>query len=169
MWSALPSTRSLRPIGLWLDLNQCNGFAISLTYYITRQCMPNREEICDEDDDLLWNRYRLIGSGASNRTQHARSSRCPRELFASLHGSCRVRQLFSQLSGESALCPSCGAPHRSPDSPSPWLLNREGDGRRAVTKRASSEWLQARACSHPRKHPGTTLSETPFGQHEALG
>lgn len=29
MWSALQSTRSLRPIGLWLDLKQCNGFAIS--------------------------------------------------------------------------------------------------------------------------------------------
>jgi hypothetical protein len=29
MWSALQSTRSLRPIGLWLDLNQCDGFAIS--------------------------------------------------------------------------------------------------------------------------------------------
>ena len=29
---------------------------------------------------------------------------------------------------KAALCPSCGAPHRSPDSPPPWLLNREDDG-----------------------------------------
>jgi hypothetical protein len=39
---------------------------------------------------------------------------------------------------EKALYASCGVPHRSPDSPSPWLLNREDDGRRAVTKRVSS-------------------------------
>ena len=96
-------------------------------------------------------RYRGIGSGATNRTQHARSSRCPRELFASLHGSCRVSCRIQRLRGESALCPSCGAPHCSPDSPSPWLLNREGDGRRAVTKRVSSV---SRGC---RREPAVTL------------
>ena len=32
---------------------------------------------------------------------------------------------------KAALCPSCGAPHRSPDSPPPSLLNREDGGRRA--------------------------------------
>ena len=31
------------------------------------------------------------------------------------------------------------------------------------------KWLQARACSHPRKHPGSTSSVTPFGEHKALG
>ena len=29
--------------------------------------------------------------------------------------------------------------------------------------------LQARACSHPRKHPGSTSSVTPFGEHVAPG
>ena len=31
------------------------------------------------------------------------------------------------------------------------------------------KWLQARACSHPRKHPGSTSSVTPFGEHKAPG
>ena len=81
-----------------------------------------------------------LGAALPIGTQHTRSSRCPRELFASLHGSCRVSCRIQRLRGESALCPSCGAPHRSPDSPPPWLLNREGDSRRArqVTKRVSS-------------------------------
>jgi len=98
-----------------------------------------REEICDEEDDCSWIRSAGIRSRASNRVRHACSSRCPRKLFASLHGRCRVQQRrIQRLRGESGLCPSCGAPHRSPDSPSPWLLNREDDGRRAVTKRVSS-------------------------------
>ena len=42
----------------------------------------------------------------------ANYSRACTEVVAS---SCRIRQ----LSGESALCPSCGAPHRSPDIPPP--------------------------------------------------
>ena len=90
---------------------------------------PLKEGICNEEDS--WICVVGIRNSASNRARHARSSRCPRKLFASLHGSCRVRQLFrQQLGGESALCPSCGAPHRSPDSPPP-LLNREYDGRQA--------------------------------------
>ena len=119
-----------------------------------------REVFCDEDDDRLWNRYCGIGSGANNRSQHARSSFCPLKLCASLHGSCHVRQ----RRGESALCPSCGAPrgspHRSPDSPPP-LLNREDDGRRGAGGHKTTvkciKWLQARACSHPLKHPGSTF------------
>jgi len=99
-----------------------------------------REVFCDEDDDRLWNRYCGIGSGASSRYQHARSSCCPRELFASLHGCCRVSCRIQRLRGESALCPSCGTTRRSPHrSPAP-LLNREDHGCRArqVTNRVSS-------------------------------
>jgi hypothetical protein len=96
------------------------------------------KETYNENDDRSWIRSVGIRSSAGDRVRHASSSRCPGKLFASLHGSCRVSCRIQRLRGESALCPSCGAPNRSPDSPSPWLLNREGDGRRAVTKRVSS-------------------------------
>jgi hypothetical protein len=95
-----------------------------------------RKETYNENDDRSWIRSVGIRSSAGDRVRHASSSRCPGKLFASLHGSCRIQR----LRGESALCPSCGAPHRSPHRSPARPLNREDHGRRRrqVTKRVSS-------------------------------
>ena len=122
-----------------------------------KERLPYREETCDEENDCSWIRSAGIRSRASARARHARSSRRPRELFASLHGSCRVSCRIQRRRGESALCPSCGAPHRSPDSPPP-LLSREND--------AAEAWQVAKECRAYRVAAGKSLQpplqRTPF-------
>ena len=121
-----------------------------------------RGRICDEEDDRSWIRSGVIRSGASNRARHARSGRRPRELFASLRERCRVSCRIQRLRGESALCPSCGAPHRSPDIPPPPLLTREDDGRRSVAghKRVLSYQVAAGKSLQPPLQQNALLAST---------
>ena len=80
-----------------------NSRPISRSNPLSLGNVREREEICDEEDDRSWIRSGGIRSSASNRVRHARSSRCPRELFASLHGSCRVQACPSNGFVEKAL------------------------------------------------------------------
>ena len=101
---------------------------------------------------IVFGMHRGIGNSAGGRVRHASSSRCPGKLCASLHGSYRIHR----LRGESALCPSCGAPrgspHRSPDSPPP-LLNREDLCRRARQVKNECRVYQAAAGDGPQPPP----------------